>query len=521
MEGRLKMVEQAESAGKRWWGSIPVTLSRRGERSNWRLQVPPEPPLLTDKAVRVVLRDVGLLLDYLNRLPETRLNSYFGPSASAAATAWRPTPPCTSQAYFLGRIAAIAALGADAKPDTVTEPPGLFTADPTSKADPAGHGGGDHLADLAFLLWSCDFLAAVARPATVDTIRVTRAFRAGRMMRRVGVKSEPATSDTADERDLFMSRYGIAIAKRVGWFQRLAMLLLWFSLYLSFMVYSGQVLMHENVVLQADQAALEGRVKEAATQDEALVQAALRAASPADSMFLARGYCDERSPLQPGVEPEPVRIAALSGGATLTVLPSGTARDDHPVKLRLYVSDRQRALCEELAKLERRERELKGMHASWLGVALPVFISTAPWALLVRPPQDNSNPAALELETHRYGMQQVINGLLAGIMPAVYAALGALTSLFRRLTRKAEDERLGPADYGGMMSSLVLGGLTGAVIGLFANIVPHGGQNAGLPLTTTALALLAGYAADRVFAMFDGLAERVFVVPDTHSPKRE
>lgn len=70
---------------------------------------------------------------------------------------------------------------------------------------------------------------------------------------------------------------------------------------------------------------------------------------------------------------------------------------------------------------------------------------------------------------------------------------------------------LGPAEYDGMMSSLVLGGLTGAVIGLFSNVVPQSEQSAGLPLATTALALLAGYAADRVFAMFDNLAKRVFV----------
>lgn len=190
--------------------------------------------------------------------------------------------------YFLGRIAAIAALGPDARPDATTEPPAPPIAEPASRGDPASRRGGSHLADLAFLIWLCDFLAAIVRPATVDTIRVTRAFRAGRMIRKVGVEPQSATADTADERDLFMSRYGIAIAKRLGRLQRLAMGLLWFSLYLSFMVYSGQVLMHENAVLQADQAALEGRVKEAAAQDEALVQAVLRSDPPADPLFVTR-----------------------------------------------------------------------------------------------------------------------------------------------------------------------------------------------------------------------------------------
>ena len=120
-------------------------------------------------------------------------------------------------------------------------------------------------------------------------------------------------------------------------------------------------------------------------------------------------------------------------------------------------------------------------------------------------------PQPRALETQRYAMQQLLNGLLAGIMPAMYPALGALVSLFRRLAILAEKELLGQGEYGGMMNSLVLGGLTGAVIGLFSNVVPQGEQSAGLPLATTALALLAGYAADQVFAMFDSLAMRVFV----------
>ena len=111
-------------------------------------------------------------------------------------------------------------------------------------------------------------------------------------------------------------------------------------------------------------------------------------------------------------------------------------------------------------------------------------------------------------------MQQMINGILAGIMPAMYAALGALASLFRRLANKVENERLGPSDYSAMLASLVLGVLMGTIIGLFSNAL-QGGQSVTLPLSTTALALLAGYATDRVFSMFDNLSERVFTPPQS------
>jgi hypothetical protein len=486
--------------------------ARRLGRPDWRLQVPPEPPLTTSGSVQAVLRDVGLLLDYLNRLPEAPLDPYFRPEAGPAGGATRgATPPCADKTYFLGRIAAIAARGADAKPTDTTEPPGGPPAIPAGQDTPADRDG-SRLADLAFLIWSCDFLAAIARPATLDTIRVTRAYRAARMMGKVRVNGGRAAGGTADERDVFMSHYGVRIARRVGRFQFLAWFLLWFSLYLSFMVYSGQVLMHENIALQADEAAFKVRVREAVAQDEALVQAAQRTDPALGPLVLATGYCGD-PPLRPDAGPELVLTTAASAGAVPSVPPTSLPPDDRP-KARVFVGDHQRALCEERDKLGRRERDLKNMHGAWLRTALPVFALTAPWALIPTAHDAPRHAEDLELETHQYGMQQVVNGLLAGIMPAMYAALGALASLFRRLLWKAEYERLGPADYGGMMSSLVLGGLTGAVIGLFANIAPHSGQGAGLPLTTTALALLAGYATDRVLSMFDGLADRVFVVPE-------
>lgn len=513
------MPEHDTDAQPHWWDPATTILRERKARKDWRLQIPPEPPLLTAKAVRAVLRDVGLLLDYLNRLPETPLDRYFSPSPAvpAAGTRRLPTPPCTGQAYFLGRIAAIAALGEDAKPDAVTQPHGPPLDNPAAQAGVAGPGPGHQLTDLAFLIWCCDFLAAVASPATLDTIRVTRAYRAGRMMRNVSVSSATQAAGTADERDVFMSGYGIAIAKRVRRFQCLAMFLLWFSLYLSFMVYSGQVLMHENGVMQADRAAFEVRERDAAAQDAAMLQGAARRGSGLSASFLARAYCDQVLPVQPDGAPRTLHLAVLVGSAALLTPPPGMAQEEEPSTLRLYVSDRQLMLCQERSKLDRRERDLKEFHGRWIYLAAPVMIVTAPWVIFGSTPD---KVTSLELDTHRYGMQQVINGLLAGIMPAMYAALGALASLFRRIADKAEHERLGPADFGGMMSSLVLGGLTGAVIGLFANILPHDTPTAGLPLTTTALALLAGYAADRVFTMFDSLAARVFVVTEVSEPKR-
>jgi hypothetical protein len=507
------------------------------------LNVPPEPPLLTSDAVHALLREVALLLDYLNRLPEPRLNRYFG-SAAAQVLAIQtplatPIPPCGDLSYFLGRIATIAARGKEAPP-TVTTQPDWFK-DLPEPSPPAPDGTpqelkpttlpGSRLGDLAFLIWTRDFLTSVAAPATLDTIRVTRAYRAHRATR--AVPGDEKARHTADERDLFMAGYGVRIARQVTFFIVLTFGLLWCSLYVSYLVYWGQMLLVENAALRAEYAAHETRLKEAAGQEEVAIQAALRAEQASDLPLLARSYCDLRAPLPADYKIDVVRISTTP--PTERSILVARVDDGRSRNLRLYISERQRALCTEYKTLKQRRDELVMSHRFWWRTVVPLYRlvlpvrfgsdrpspDTAPnhsdtaasKGVTSSQPSLRSRASEWHLETFRYQMQQLINGWLAGIMPAMYAALGALASLFRRLSLKIGTERLAPADYGGMWISLVLGILTGAVIGLFTSALPQTGQSVGLPLSTTALALLAGYATERVFGLFDGLADRVFVTP--------
>jgi hypothetical protein len=107
-------------------------------------------------------------------------------------------------------------------------------------------------------------------------------------------------------------------------------------------------------------------------------------------------------------------------------------------------------------------------------------------------------------------MEQMVDGLMGAILPVAYAWLGTLASLFRRIGIKAEMETLGPTDYGAVRTSLILGLLAGTVIGLFSDVIGWGDAHGTIPLGSTALALLAGFAADRVFVLLDTVAERVF-----------
>jgi hypothetical protein len=400
-------------------------------------------------------------------------------------------------------------MGTDAKAEAVTEPGWVRGLAPQSAASqvPAQT---SRLGDLAFLIWARDFLSSVAAPATLDTIRVTRAFRAHRAMR--AEIEEDKSRNTTDERDLFMSRYGVFIARRVHRLTILALALLWCSLYVSYLVYTGQSLLSENAALRGEIASLDSRLREAGIQEEPQIQAALNAGQIGGNDLLTRPYCNLETPSPSELKLDVVR---LSNGATPLAVTAIRSFDGiQRSNLVLLISERQRALCAEVAVLEKRRGELVEAHRRWWEHSILLRRLTQPDEWLTPGSWFASHAAARgedwHLETFRYRMQQFINGLLAGLMPAMYAALGALASLFRRVAQKGERELLGPADYSGALSSIVLGTLTGAVIGLFANVLPQTGPTVGLPLSTTALALLAGYATDRVFGLFDGLANRVF-----------
>ena len=187
--------------------------------------------------------------------------------------------------------------------------------------------------------------------------------------------------------------------------------------------------------------------------------------------------------------------------------------------MRTYLSANQRNLCSEYARLEARSLELKEQHGLWVTISSPFRLFMSP-ASIFRPipPFPGCAPKdmlcvmrKLDLETHRYAMEQVLDGFIGGVLPVTYALLGSLAALFRNLNARADASRLSPADYGSIRNIMLLGVITGSVIGLFSDSLGWGGHEAsGIPLASTALALLGGFASERVFAVFESLSVQVF-----------
>jgi hypothetical protein len=113
------------------------------------------------RAARNLLDDIDLLVDHLGRARPGRLDACFDDSHGTTA---RPVgvadPPRVAgkrtKAAFIQHLADIAGRA--------------------SRAVQAQGTAAKATADLAFLILARDFLATLAQPATVDTIRLTRAY---------------------------------------------------------------------------------------------------------------------------------------------------------------------------------------------------------------------------------------------------------------------------------------------------------------------------------------------------------
>jgi hypothetical protein len=92
-------------------------------------------------------------------------------------------------------------------------------------------------------------------------------------------------------------------------------------------------------------------------------------------------------------------------------------------------------------------------------------------------------------------------GVVSGyVLPLLMGLLGSMTYVLRRYLRSIADRLVTPLDLREYIVRLVLGTVFGVTIGFFASSIPF--SSLGAP----ALAFLAGYGAEVVFRMLDGLA---------------
>jgi hypothetical protein len=110
--------------------------------------------------------------------------------------------------------------------------------------------------------------------------------------------------------------------------------------------------------------------------------------------------------------------------------------------------------------------------------------------------------------TYRPWSETVVTAMGSYILPILFGVIGAWAAGERELRQKMERFELALTDRHTYRRGLLLGGVVGGVVGMFftADALKD------LSLTYSAIALLGGFAGDRVFRFMDDLINRVFSI---------
>jgi len=461
------------------------------------------------------VKDVNLLLEFLGQRADSRLQAHFEDTRGGltAPIGKLAAPPCRTYRHFLSRLVAIGgplpglrggAASIATAPDTTSE-------------------GDETLSDIAFLYFARDFLAAVAAPATVDTIRVTRAYKIARrystfsrLLHRTRTRRGTQT-ESADE----MAHECVASAKRLAFrvvaieYGAIAFTLI--TLTISAYALSGRLILDRQRQISNDYVAI-GHEMEELAKDVRLAANTMAAAPPLPTS------CD----LTPSSSPTMVNTAGLVDGS---VTNDGRRLSTAPSQL-AEISAHHCALFWRI-KRAREDVIAVTLHlVSWTRVVIDLplvngvlgvrekFIQDAAdnhteWCTRLDFRPDATGHCLAALQDLIYHTGEVADSLLGCIalyvLPALYGCLGAAAATLRALRRKVDQSLVQVTDRGRVQQDIILGLLFGAIIGLFAGYIGKATPQDGLGLS--ALAVLAGYNVSGVFAFLDELSKRVFQPP--------
>jgi hypothetical protein len=457
-------------------------------------------------------RDVSLLLEFLGQRADSRLQAHFEDTRGdlTAPIGKLAAPPCRTYRHFLNRLIAI---GGPLPGLPGASAPGRQPADAASEGD-------ETLSDMAFLYFARDFLAAVAAPATVDTICVTRAYKVARrystLSRLLHLRRLRGGNQIVPPDD--MAHECIASAKRLAFrvvaIEYGAIIGTVITLIISAYALSGRLILDRQQQISNDYTAI-GHEMEALAKD---IRLAANTTGAAPSLSAS---CD----FTPSSRPTPINTAGLVDGAATN---HGVLAQSEPSMLG-EISARHCSLSWRI-KRAREDVTAVTLHlVSWTRVVidLPIisdvfgisrkFIQEsadnhADWCTRLDFKPDANGHCVAALQDLLYHTREVADSLLGCIalyvLPALYGCLGAAAATLRALRRKVDLSLVQVTDRGRVQQDVILGLLCGAIIGLFVGYISKATPGEGLGLS--ALALLAGYNVSGVFAFLDELSKRVF-----------
>jgi hypothetical protein len=348
-------------------------------------------------------------------------------------------------------------------------------------------------AELFFLL---DRLSTISYPATPDSIRLTSAF--------LEFPLEGVGHDTTSGAALPPHKEADALRWSLKVNRAIMVVIFAMAIGLSIYALFGQVLLGER-----DRIFTEIRRETDAfySQTRLTLPAQIFRLADQEHIFLVnpqemRDWIMQICPPIRMVLPSPVPAYLPSPVAPEPPSPAPAANGAPPGRptlepIRIYPSAEFMRHCDEFEYLEAQRRQADRAVSDWVMLALGgpewiikhvvgLFDGARPGTKDDRPPRNYS---------YRPWGETIVTAMGSYILPILFGVIGAWAAGERELRRKLERFEVTRTDRHTYRRGLLLGGVVGGVVGLFFSTDTL--QN--LSLTYSAIALLGGFAGDRVF----------------------
>lgn len=521
--------------------------------------------------VEEAIADTELLVEYLGRKPDSRLQAQFDDSPDKVSSRLAAKPPCESYLEFLNKLSTLWIEYASDK----KIPDGEFQCN------------GKPISKIAFLFWSRDFLACLAGPATAETIKFTRYYLLYRFPSKAYL-SLPAKT----------ARNPAKLARSVHWMFAWAYFITIVTVFLSVYALSGQKILAARDVVRTTLKDIDDKIatieanghfktvnhhmldylvraKRRETEDPELSRIA-DTSTPATKDISSASFflCDnvESTEALNEVGHDIVDKSSYTGAQTREKVPSygpisnGAYYYFGSVEQIAICRDRARTLTqlfaigEEVISWQRLlTNPVDVLFPSWVQAAgsqsepvrfRPVHNTEDDFANLVEaskpfltfleeiasapadvfgvaksvPRELAKNPTVCEgfapgpncarrlgELSEYYGTipENILGCLTLYVLPCLYGYLGAVTGIFKMLKVQVEDNTLSFTTRGRVIQTQILGIMFGSIVGLFSAYVT-GASHSLATLSVSAIAFLAGYNIASVLAFLDGLSDRVF-----------
>ena len=495
-------------------------------------------------------------------MPEGRLLSFFDDTQGkiSASTTRTTLPPCPSYPKFLNRL---------------TEISSAFQTGRRPAMPPAGADGQPPLGPEGFVYWSRDFLAAVAAPATAESIRLThdyvvRRARFGGWWRRLTNLVRPEAKPTqevpvlvVDQDDMTRKLLARRLAIRVRNYEWITVIVVTVTVIVSIYALSGRLILGREKDARDAFSAIDAQVQ--SLEDKIFPSAKLPIDQPPSMNVVSLCHFTQRKPVVEATAR--VKLASLPGAPGdlaqgVSDQNANNKPDPEPEYETAYLSALQAHLCPQRDQVLRSLFVVTMHLQSWssvvtqsvehgwdlgydpytvhLAVPLAPIFGVVPSTLseyakenglcrtiapeMIASGLGGHDASATECEKILWTLilrarnvaESILGSITQYILPVCYGLLGAMAAAMRQLRRKVDASLLNFTDRSHLQQGAILGVLCGGVIGLFASYIGNADPAGGLGLS--AIALLAGYNVDGVFRFLDELSDRIFRPITTSKP---